>query len=65
VLAVLPDRASFHPRNIKARSRLPSIFLTITKRDRASEISVIIRQVLNESDILRYDRNDSGLTLLC
>ncbi|MEG5056831.1 hypothetical protein QUB60_08010 [Microcoleus sp. A2-C5] len=31
--------------------------------DRPIELSVMIGQVLNESDILRYNPNDSGLTL--
>ncbi len=31
--------------------------------DRPIELSVMIGQVLKQSDILRYDPNDSGLTL--
>ena len=31
--------------------------------DRPIELSVMIQQILNQSDILRYDPNDSGLTL--
>ncbi|MCC3440237.1 MULTISPECIES: hypothetical protein [unclassified Microcoleus] len=33
--------------------------------DRPIELSVMIPQVLNVSDILRYDPNNFGVTLLC
>ncbi|MCW6048572.1 hypothetical protein K4039_00400 [Lyngbya sp. CCAP 1446/10] len=34
-----------------------------TEDDRPIELSVMIGQVLNQSDILRYDPKDFGLTL--